>query len=189
MAPTRRSPARERILAAADELFYYDGIGATGIDAVVERAQVALGSLYNHFDGKDSLVVAYLQHRDQRWRATWEQAIAECATAPDRLLAIYDALRNWVAEHGYDQGCAHVAALVQLPPNHPGVPVARRHKQHIRDRLTELADQAGYTAPRQLAGELAIVYEGLLATMLDTHDTAALADGRRVAEATAAGHR
>ncbi|WP_019855738.1 TetR/AcrR family transcriptional regulator [Actinopolyspora mortivallis] len=187
MASRKRGAARDRILAAADELFYYDGIAATGIDAVVDRANVALGSMYNHFESKDALVVAYLQRRDQQWRATWESTIADCVTPYERILAIYDALERWVSERGAEQGCAHVAALVQLPPNHPGVSVAYRHKAYIRDRLTELVRDGGYSRPGEIAGDLTVLYEGLLANMLVTQQPSAVAGARRMAAARLAG--
>lgn len=57
---------RDRLLAAADELFYSNGISSTGVDAVISRAQVSIGSLYNNFGSKDNLVMAYLETRDQR---------------------------------------------------------------------------------------------------------------------------
>ena len=54
-------PARDRLLKAAAELFYAEGVGATGIDAITARAGVAKMSLYNNFASKSDLVDAYLQ--------------------------------------------------------------------------------------------------------------------------------
>ena len=69
-----RPSARERLLAAADELFYRDGVHSTGIDAVIEKAGVAKGSLYYIFGGKDELVAAYLRGRHERFRQRVEEA-------------------------------------------------------------------------------------------------------------------
>ena len=56
-----RGRARERLLAAADELFFYEeGIHTVGIERVIERAVVAKASLYNAFGSKDELIRAYL---------------------------------------------------------------------------------------------------------------------------------
>ena len=54
-------PARERLLRAAAELFYSDGVGATGIDSITARAGVAKMSLYNNFSSKADLVDAYFR--------------------------------------------------------------------------------------------------------------------------------
>ncbi|MEU7476302.1 TetR/AcrR family transcriptional regulator [Lentzea sp. NPDC042327] len=159
MAPS----ARERILVAASELFYGDGIANTGVDAVVDRAGVALGSVYKNFGGKDGLVEAYLRRRDHLWRATWERVAADAATPLDRVLSVFDALLLWCRDQGADQGCAHVAGLVQLPAGHPAVEVALAHKDHLVQRLAELA--AGLPAVDEVVADVAIVYEGVLVRM------------------------
>ncbi|RAS70976.1 TetR family transcriptional regulator [Lentzea atacamensis] len=156
--------ARERILTAADELFYGDGIATTGVDAVVDRAGVALGSVYNNFGGKDGLVEAYLRRRDHLWRALWERVAADAATPRERVLSVFDALLEWCRDQAADQGCAQVAGLLQLPAGHPAVAVARTHKEHLMRRLTELA--AGLTGVREVAEDVAILYEGVLVRML-----------------------
>ena len=62
------SPARERLLNAASELFYARGIGAVGVDTIIARADVARATFYKHFPAKDDLVVAFLRRRDAIWR-------------------------------------------------------------------------------------------------------------------------
>ena len=64
------APAKERLVDAAEELFYEHGIAATGVDAVLRRAHVAPATLYAHFAGKDHLVAAHLQSGHERWRVT-----------------------------------------------------------------------------------------------------------------------
>src|ERR1700679_96530 len=58
-----RPSARERLLAAANELFYNEGVHTVGIDRIIEQAGVAKASLYNTFGSKDELVRAYLETR------------------------------------------------------------------------------------------------------------------------------
>jgi len=60
-----RLSARERLLAAANELFYENGINTVGIDRVIEHAGVAKASLYDCFGSKAELVRSYLQARSQ----------------------------------------------------------------------------------------------------------------------------
>ena len=59
----RSAAARARLLAAADELFYAEGVQSVGIDRVIEHAGVAKATLYSAFGSKDGLVRAYLQAR------------------------------------------------------------------------------------------------------------------------------
>lgn len=159
--------ARERLLAAAGELFYARGINATGIDAVVERAGVALATLYKHFGGKDRLVAAYLEERDHRWRADWEAAIAAATTRGQRVLAIFDALQRWWGAEGHYRGCAQVDAAVEITDaDHPATAAIIRHKTHLRQRLTELVREAGAAEPEQTAADIVVIYEGTITALL-----------------------
>ena len=173
--------ARERLLAAADELFYGQGIASTGVDAVVAQAQVAIGSLYNNFDGKDGLVAAYLENRDRRWRDQWEAAIAEQQDAIERVLAIFTAMERWNQDLAQNRGCAHTGAALQLDPASPGMAVAADHKDHIRRRLQELVEQTDVGDPYRVAQDVLLVYEGMLASLAMDLDSDAIQRARTLA--------
>ncbi|CAN5650982.1 TetR/AcrR family transcriptional regulator [soil metagenome] len=155
---------RERLLDAAEDLFYSDGIASTGVDAVIERAGVATGSLYKNFGGKDALVEAYLHARDHRWRAHWEACIAEQRDPVERVLAIFTAVARWAPLSQANRGCAHFAATVQLPPDHPATRAALAHKQHLAERLGELCAATGTGTtdhPVNLCQDMLLIYEGM----------------------------
>src|ERR1700761_9298718 len=109
-----RPSARERLLAAADELFYRDGVHSTGIDAVIEKAGVAKGSLYYIFGGKDELVAAYLRGRMERWRQLVEAAQAGADHPDAKILAVFDAIADYVSLPGY-RGCPFHNAAAEAP--------------------------------------------------------------------------
>ncbi|MEA3217564.1 MAG: hypothetical protein QOJ19_3720, partial [Acidimicrobiia bacterium] len=88
----RRRSAKERILAAADDLFYNEGVHTVGIDRVIERAGVAKGSLYYSFDGRDDLVRAYLTNRHGMWAARVSAGIEVHTDPRARILAVFDVL-------------------------------------------------------------------------------------------------
>jgi AcrR family transcriptional regulator len=157
--------ARSRLLDAADQLFYAHGINATGVDAVIETAQVARMTFYRHFGGKDALVAAYLQARDARWRATLEESVIAAGDDPDaRLLAVFDALRIWHADPHF-RGCSFANAAAELTtPDHPARTVVTAHKQALRDRITELAQATGHPASNRLVNQLLLLFEGATTT-------------------------
>lgn len=181
MMSAPRQPARVRLLRAAGELFYEQGIAGTGVDAVIERAGVATGSLYNNFSGKDELVATYLADRDQRWRDVWESAIAAEDDPVDRVLAIFTSTDQWRRESGVQRGCAHVAAASQLPPGHRGIAVAAAHKQHVIERLTTLVAATGAADPDGTARDIALLYDGMLNAMAIPLDTDPVARAVRLA--------
>src|SRR5436190_15614687 len=83
-----RPSARERLLVAANELFYNEGVHTVGIDRIIEQAGVAKASLYNTFGSKDELVRAYLQTRHASVTGRITQAVERYDTPRERLLAV-----------------------------------------------------------------------------------------------------
>src|SRR5262245_31080619 len=98
-APPARagSSARDRVLAAAYDLFSRHGIRAVGIDAIIEHSQVARMTLYRHFESKEELVLAFLRQRESLWTTAWLTVEVErrAATPRERLLAIFDVFGEW----------------------------------------------------------------------------------------------
>src|SRR5215471_12191129 len=89
-----RQPARERLLAAAGELFYQEGVQSVGIDKVIERAGVAKASLYGNFSGKDDLVRAYLDARHEARRLAIQAKLALHEAPRDKLLSVFDVIAD-----------------------------------------------------------------------------------------------
>src|ERR1700692_3309908 len=102
-------PARERLLAAANELFYDEGVHTVGIDRVIERAGVAKASLYNTFGSKDELVRAYLERRHEGSSARISRYLERYTTPRERLLGVFEAQVELFADPGF-RGCAFVSA-------------------------------------------------------------------------------
>src|SRR3954463_6663587 len=91
-APAERLSARAKLLAAAGELFYEEGVQSVGIEKVIERAGVAKATLYGNFKGKDDLVRAYLAERHAVRQANILARQAQVSAPRDKLLAVFDAL-------------------------------------------------------------------------------------------------
>lgn len=163
---------RDRLLDAADRLFYERGINATGVDAVIAMADVARMTLYKQFGGKAGLVTAYLEARDARWRADLERAVAAAGDDPiARVLAVFDALEQWMLDTQF-RGCSFANAAAELADiDHPARAVISGHKQALRRRLAALVRDTGAADPEGIADELLVVFEGALATAaLDSID-------------------
>jgi AcrR family transcriptional regulator len=169
--------AHDRLLAAADELFYAEGVHAVGIDRVIERAGVAKASLYNVFGSKDELVKAYLKQRSAAIRARYTEGLKQYKTPRQKLIGIFELQGKSFGQPGF-RGCAFIGASSESP--RPGGPVeiaAAEHRRWVRNLFHELAHQAGAPRPAALAKQLTVVYDG--ATI------AAWLDGDRTAAATA----
>src|SRR5262245_25600613 len=100
------SDARERIIATAYGLFCRHGIGAVGVDTIIEQSGVAKMTLYRHFRSKNDLVLAVIERREELWTEGWlATEVRRRATDPaERLLAIFDVFDGWFRRRGF-AGC------------------------------------------------------------------------------------
>ncbi len=152
-APARRS-ARERLLDAADELFYAEGVHTVGIDRVIERAGVAKASLYTTFGSKDELIRAYLERRHAARQAAIAEAIERAPDPRARLLAPFAAI------NAASRGCAFINASAEAERGGVVDEVSSEHRRWRRDLFASLARDAGAADPEALAAQLTVLYDG-----------------------------
>jgi AcrR family transcriptional regulator len=163
VAEQTSTPAARRVLNAASELFYTQGIHAVGVELIAKRAGVTKKTLYDRYGSKDALITAYLRERDERWRA-WLTAEVERtaggAGPAARILATFDALASWAIRES-PRGCSFVNAAAELPDAaHPARKVIAAQKRWLRDYLLELCRRSGAANPEALGDELALMHEG-----------------------------
>jgi len=159
----KRPSPRERLLAACDELFYRDGVHSTGIDAVIEKAGVAKGSLYYIFGGKDELVAAYLRGRLERWRQRVEAAQSGADDPDAKILAVFDAIADDVSLPEY-RGCPFHNAAAEAPVGEAQQLAIKEYRAWLRRSFLQLAADTGVSDSEALADALIVLYDGALAT-------------------------
>ena len=158
MDDTVLTPAGERLLAAASELFYDRGIRAVGVDLVAEVAGTTKKTLYDRFGSKDELVALYLRRRARQWQAFLAARLGR-SSGTERVLAVFDALAEWLQEQ--DRGCAFVNAYAELGgTDHPGVAVVQADKAYMRALFVRLSREAGVDDPERVGTHLHLLYEG-----------------------------
>lgn len=169
-AKAERGSARERLLAAANELFYAEGVQSVGIDRVIERAGVAKASLYNLYGSKEELVAAYLQSRHV---ATAERLTAEMSKFNDsrqKILAIFDAQAKIFKTPDFN-GCAFAAASTEARAGGLVERAAEEFRSWVRSLFVTLAKDAGAADPVVLGRQLHLLYDGAgLAARMDHKD-------------------
>jgi AcrR family transcriptional regulator len=172
--------ARERLLAAANELFYAEGVHTVGIDRVIGRAGVAKASLYNTFGSKDELVKAYLEGRHARMSDRVNRYIVRYDDPRDKLLGVFEAQGELFAEPTF-RGCAFASASAESPG--PAVSMATSsYRAWMRGLLTDLARQAGAADPEALGRQLQMLWDGAsLSTRMDGSAADAAAAARAAA--------
>ncbi len=179
-AATGRSP-RERLLAAADELFYREGVHTVGIDRVIERAGVAKATLYSTFGSKEELIAAYLETRHDAMRERLRRAIERRRSPRARLLAPFDVQEQLAADESY-RGCAFANATAETHGARADAAVAA-YREWLRDTFAELAAAAGARDPKGLARQLHLLWDGAGQSARMDHDPAAARAARAAASA------
>jgi AcrR family transcriptional regulator len=157
-SPPRRS-ARQRLLAAAGELFYANGINTVGIDRIIEHAGVAKASLYDCFGSKEELVRAYLQERGEIRRARINERLARFDNPMDQILGIFDFLGYLASQPDY-RGCAFMRASADASASDKVRAVVSESRAFILEKFTDLCRAAGAADPQLLAKQLVLLYDG-----------------------------
>jgi AcrR family transcriptional regulator len=178
---TNRGSARQRLLDAAEELFYEEGVHTVGIDRVIERAGVAKATLYSVFGSKDELVRAYLERHNMIWRERLTSRItARYAEPRERLLGVFDVLGERFTEPDF-RGCAFVNASAETRPGSLVEQVSDVSRAWLVDLFVDLGRQAGVAEPGPLARQLALLYHGSSLSARMDRDLTAAATARAAA--------
>jgi AcrR family transcriptional regulator len=172
---------RERLLAAANELFYSEGVHTVGIDRVIERAGVAKATLYSTFGSKDALIAAYLETRHDAMRERMRRAIGRRRSPRARLLAPFDIQEQFAADETY-RGCAFANATAETHGAGADEAVAA-YRAWVRATFAELAAEAGARDPAGLARQLHLLWDGASQSVRMDHDPAAARAARTAASA------
>lgn len=153
-------PMKDRILEAADALFYGHGIQAVGVDAVAAGAGISKRTLYKHYPSKDALVAAYLARRTG-------MAIAAEGSPVQQILGLFDGLAKWFASKRF-RGCAFVNAVAELSGErqHPALGVAAEHKARRLAQVQALLRSLKVDDPVLLGEQLMVLFEGAVAVSM-----------------------
>jgi AcrR family transcriptional regulator len=153
---------REKIIDAANRLFYREGIRAVSVDAVAEAAGLTKRSLYYHFKSKDELIADYLRLRDHpnltRYAAWYAAAEGELG---DRIGAIFDHLAREAGKSGW-KGCGFLRTAAELvnQPGHPALKIGAEHKKRVEAWFAEIFAENGVSEPARVARQVSLLIDG-----------------------------
>jgi AcrR family transcriptional regulator len=168
--------ARERLVAAAEDLVRRSGPRSVSMDTAAAAAGAGKMSAYRHFTDRGHLVAAALERynpRHVRWLVGDSAAATAApgtAAAPgaaadrdgplERILSVFDRLEAAAAGENF-RGCPFVDAALAAPAADQRIGgIAARHKQDLAEALTGLAVRAGLRAPVEVAAAVALVIDG-----------------------------
>ena len=174
--------ARQRIIDAASELFYQNGIRATGIATIISHAGVARATFFHHFPAKSDLVVAWLQQPASRWFDRIRTELdAKNQSPANRLFSFFDLLGEWFAQDDF-RGCAFQNAAAETPEAaHALRQATHDYTLEIQQYLRRTAADAGLSNSARIAEQLNLLAQGAIATAVATRSP----EAARIARAAA----
>ena len=155
----RRLPARERLLAAADELFYTEGVHVVGVDRIAERAGVTKATLYNAFGSKEELVRAYLGRHLRNRQEDIGRIVSAHATPRSRILGVFAELEVALTATDF-RGCRFIMATAEARPGDASEATSAEYRAWLLNLFTENARAAGARNAEQLGRRLLLLYDG-----------------------------
>ena len=171
--PRSAKTTTSRILSAAYELFYKEGFARVSMDAIAEASGLTKRTLYYHFDSKDALAAAVLDHqhlhaltRIQRWGKS------SAKTPEEYLTTIFEELGIWASKprwHG--SGFTRLTMELADLPGHPVRHAAHQHKAAVELWLATELERLGERHPEHLARQVVLLIEGCLSLILIHGDT------------------
>ena len=160
-APHRHnSPARARLLDVADELFYADGIMATGIDRLIAEAQVTKATFYKQYGSKDALILEYITGRDTAVRDALTALTADGAGPAAVLSAVVEAVVADTARSDFRGDPFLNAAAEFASPSHPVRIAITEHRDWFTGFLEDRFRELGFARPGASADEFSLMRDG-----------------------------
>jgi AcrR family transcriptional regulator len=157
-----RIPMRERIVEAATELFYAQGLRAVSAEKIIAQVGITKVTFYRHFPTKDDLIVAYLERRAQWERDAISQVRQTADDVPDALRIIAEAIGAETCSPGF-RGCPFInAAAEYADPDHPVRRAVDTHRRWFRQTVQDLLDEISVPNSTQVADQLVMLRDGAM---------------------------
>ncbi len=157
---TTSGPAtRARILAAAGELFYANGIRATSADRIIDQVGITKVTFYRHFRSKSDLVVGYLEEQAAAERA-WMQSVHREGDPAATLRALATDIGVAACRPGF-RGCAFINAAAEFAdPDDPARVAVAAHRRWMLELFADVAAEAGVPDVEAVARALMLLRDG-----------------------------
>lgn len=170
-----KTSIRDRLVDAATELFYAEGLRAVSVDKVIERAGTTKVTFYRHFKSKDDLVVAHLERRAEQERDGILGAIAAAEGDPDRVFQLIAAqLGEFACLQGF-RGCPFINAAAEYPDAASAVRLTvDAHRAWCKATFEQIVGPLGLPDAHAVADDLMLIRDGaMVAGYLDAADALA----------------
>lgn len=137
----KKSTVKERILDTASRLFYHQGFNSTGINQIIAEADIAIGSLYKHYNSKTDLLYHYLEQQEMDYFANLDDYLQKETKPLQKLLKLIDYRIKLQQEANYS-GCHFIKVNAEIGRDDKKIEqLITNHKQRQRDYIAALVTE------------------------------------------------
>jgi len=154
---------RERIIEAAADLFYTQGIRAVSAEKIIARVGITKVTFYRHFPTKDELIVTYLERR-----AAWERAAVAGArqASGGRAAEVFRMVAEGIGAESCSpgfRGCPFInAAAEYADADHPVRQVVDAHRRWFKAAVEEMLEELDVSDTSDIADQLLMLRDGAM---------------------------
>jgi len=165
---------RQQLIDIAFMLFYKNGINTIGINEILKVSGIAKKTLYNHFEGKQELIIAALEQRHSVFLTWLEDKLKDASSNKELVDRLFVALESWFLNTepmlGDFHGCFFINSAAEFSgSNHHISILCRKHKHQVRQVIA----QAMNNRSPLLLDAICIMKEGAITSAYVTNDTSA----------------
>ena len=138
----------------ASKLFYEQGYNSTGINQIIDEADIARGSLYNHFPSKLDLLSAYIEQAENLWFTALETYLVPIKDPRSKLLAIFDFREEEQGKIAF-RGCQFAKVMAELSKDDLRIfEQVSREKDKLKLYIKNLLAQIDLKNPSALTSDM-----------------------------------
>lgn len=137
----KRSEVRQHIIKTASDLFYQKGYNLTGINEIIKEANIAKATLYNHFESKEDICLAYLQYKNDNFVNEIKSFVDRANPGKDKLYSLFYFLKEFFDQKDFN-GCWCLNTVVEVPDKDSKIrKEIQKQKKEFIDYITGLVEQ------------------------------------------------
>ncbi|ASK32738.1 TetR family transcriptional regulator [Chryseobacterium sp. T16E-39] len=179
-----KEKVKDRIIRVASDLFYKQGFNSTGINQIIAEADIAIGSLYNHFSSKNELLKVYLIKEEIKWFDGFEKDSSKLVKAKDKIFALVDYRKNLQNSSGFS-GCHFIKINAELGDSNPVISeFVMKHKEKqkvmIKDLVTQYNQEGGSVDSDEVTNVIYLLLEGAVVISTINKDSAAFDQSKKI---------
>ncbi|KMQ65645.1 TetR family transcriptional regulator [Chryseobacterium angstadtii] len=164
----KKEKVGDRIIRVASDLFYRQGFNSTGINQIIAEADIAIGSLYNHFSSKNDLLMAYLIKQEQEWFKGFEDHSAKISEPGNKIISLISYRRKLQQSLKFG-GCPFIKIIAEVGDSSQAVSDFAKHhkekqKEMIRVLVNEHAGNIKNMDPEIMTEQIFLLIEGAVVT-------------------------